>query len=70
VADAGIAAYGEHVTMLVARACVAAQRDRPEEALECLRRATEDEDFGEWARERAGREPLLDPIRSNPAFPA
>ncbi len=69
VSDEGVAAYGEHVTMLIARACVAAQRGRREEALDYLRRATEDEDFGDWARERASREPLLDPIRDDPSFP-
>lgn len=70
IADEGIATYGEHVTMLIAQACVAAQRGRPEEALDYLRRATADEDFGEWARERAAREPLLDPVRNHPAFPS
>jgi hypothetical protein len=69
VADAGIAAYGEHVTMLYARACVAAQRGRSEEALQYLDRAARDEDFGDWVREQAPREPLLEPIRSDPAFP-
>jgi hypothetical protein len=68
VADAGIAAYGEHVTMLYARACVAAQRGRSEEALQFLDRAARDEDFGNWVREQAPREPLLEPIRSDPAF--
>lgn len=69
VADEGIAAYGEHVTMLFARACVAAQRGRREEALQYLDRAVQDEDFGEWVREQAPREPLLEPIRDDPAFP-
>ncbi len=69
VVEEGVAAYGEHVTMLVGRACVAAQRGRREEALEFLRRATQDEDFGDWARERALQEPLLDPIRDDPSFP-
>jgi len=69
VADEGIAAYGEHVTMLFAKACVAAQRGRREEALQLLDRAAEDEDFGDWIREEAAREPLLEPIRGDPAFP-
>lgn len=69
VADEGIAAYGEHVTMLFARACVAAQRGRREEALQYLDRAAKDEDFGDWVREQATREPLLEPVRSDPAFP-
>jgi hypothetical protein len=69
VADEGVAAYGEHVTMLFARACVAAQRGRREEALEFLRRAVQDEDFGDYARELAAREPLLDPIRDDTGFP-
>ena len=69
VADEGVAAYGEHVTMIFARACVAAQRGRREEALEFLRRATEDEDFGDWVREQAREEPLLEPIRDDPTFP-
>ena len=69
IADEGVAAYGEHVTMLLALACVAAQRRRREEALGFLRRALEDEDFGDWARERAAQEPLLDPIRDDPSFP-
>lgn len=68
VAEEGIAAYGEHVTMLYARACVAAQRGRREEALQLLRRAAEDEDFGDWIREQAPNEPLLEPIRDDPAF--
>jgi hypothetical protein len=68
VADEGIAAYGEHVTMLYARACVAAQRGRREEALQFLDRAAQDEDFGDWIREQAPQEPLLEPIRDDPAF--
>jgi hypothetical protein len=63
VASEGIAAYGEHVTMLVAQACVAAQRGRPEEARVFLERAYADPDFGEWARAQAAAEPLLDPLR-------
>ena len=63
VADEGVAAYGEHVTMLYARACVAAQRGRREEAVALLDRAARDPDFGAWVRERAAREPLLEPIR-------
>jgi len=68
VAEEGIAAYGEHVTMLYAQACVAAQRGRREEALQFLDRAAQDEDFGDWVRENAPREPMLEPIRSDPAF--
>jgi hypothetical protein len=68
VADEGIAAYGEHVTMLYARACVAAQRGRRQEALEYLDRAAHDEEFGDWVREEAPKEPLLEPIRDDPAF--
>jgi hypothetical protein len=68
VAEEGVAAYGEHVTMLFARACVAAQRGRREEALQLLDRAAQDEDFGDWVRERASEEPLLEPIRDDPAF--
>jgi hypothetical protein len=68
VADEGVAAYGEHVTMLYARACVAAQRGRRDEALQYLSRAARDEDFGDWIREQAPSEPLLEPIRDDPAF--
>jgi hypothetical protein len=68
VAEEGIAAYGEHVTMLYARACVAAQRGRREEALQFLDRAAQDPDFGDWVRENAPNEPLLEPIRDDPAF--
>jgi hypothetical protein len=68
VAEEGVAAYGEHVTMLYARACVAAQRGRREEALQYLDRAAHDEDFGDWVREQAPNEPLLEPIRDDPAF--
>jgi hypothetical protein len=63
VAHEGIAAYGEHVTMLVAQACVAAQRGNLEEARTLLERAYRDPDFGEWARNEASSEPLLDPVR-------
>jgi hypothetical protein len=69
VAEEGIAAYGEHVTMVYAQACVAAQRGRREEALQYLERAAQDEDFGDWVRENAPSEPLLEPIRDDPAFP-
>ena len=68
VTDEGVAAYGEHVTMLYGRACVAAQRGRREEALQYLDRAAHDEDFGDWVRENAPNEPLLEPIRDDPAF--
>jgi hypothetical protein len=69
VADEGVAAYGEHVTMLIARACVAAQRGRRDEALGLLERAAADPDFGDWARAEAAGEPLLDPVRGDPRFP-
>lgn len=69
VADEGIEAYGEHVTMLYAKALVAAQRGRREEALRFLDRAAQDEDFGDWVREEAPQEPLLEPIRDDPSFP-
>ena len=65
----GAAEYGEHVTMLVGMACVAAQRGRHDEALELLERAAADEDFGDWARSEAASEPLLDPVRDDPRFP-
>jgi hypothetical protein len=68
VAEEGVAAYGEHVTMLYARACVAAQRGRREEALQFLNRAAQDEEFGDWIRGQAPSEPLLEPIRDDPAF--
>ena len=68
VADEGIAAYGEHVTMLYAQALVAAQRGRREEALRLLDRAVHDEDFGDLFREQAEQEPLLEPIRDDPSF--
>jgi hypothetical protein len=67
--DEGVAAYGEHVTMLVGKACLAAQRGRSEEAIALLDRAAADPDFGGWAREEASREPLLDPVRDDPRFP-
>lgn len=70
VADEGISRYGEHVTMLLAKASVAAQRGQREEALELLERSAADRDFGEWAVEEASREPLLDPVRDDPRFPA
>jgi hypothetical protein len=69
VADEGVAAYGEHVTMLIARACVAAQRGRRDEALRLLERAAADPDFGDWARAEAAGEALLDPVRGDPRFP-
>jgi hypothetical protein len=65
----GAATYGDHVTMLVGKACVAAQRGRRDEALDLLDRAAQDEDFGEWARTEAAGEPLLDPVRDDPRFP-
>jgi hypothetical protein len=64
VAAEGVAAYGEHVTMLVAQACVAAQRNRLDEARELVARAAADPDFGGWAREEAEAEPLLEPLRA------
>jgi hypothetical protein len=69
VVQEGIATYGEHVTMLLGKACVAAQRGRHDEALELLERAGADEDFGDWARTQAASEPLLDPVRDDPRFP-
>jgi hypothetical protein len=69
VAEEGMAAYGEHVTMLYARACVAAQRGRPDESLDLVNRAAEDAGFGDWVREHAQAEPLLEPIRDDPLFP-
>lgn len=69
VVEEGVSAYGEHVTMLYGRACVAAQRGRREEALEFLRRAVDDPDFGDWVREQAPTEPLLEPIRDDVSFP-
>lgn len=59
----GIAAYGEHVTMLLGKACVVAQRGERNEARALLERAYADPDFGDWAREQAAGEPLLDPVR-------
>jgi hypothetical protein len=59
----GIAAYGEHVTMLLGKACVAAQRGQRDEASALLERAYADPDFGDWAREQAEQEPLLEPLR-------
>jgi hypothetical protein len=59
----GIEAYGEHVTMLVGKACVAAQRGDPDGARALLERAYADPDFGDWAREEAAAEPLLDQVR-------
>ena len=67
--DEGVAAYGEHVTMLVAKACLAAQRGRSEEAIALLGRAAADPDFGDWALEQASHEALLDPVRDDPRFP-
>jgi hypothetical protein len=46
----------------------AAPRGR-REALQLLARVTQDKDFGDWVRENAPREPMLEPIRSDPAFP-
>lgn len=68
VAEEGVAAYGEHVTMLYARACVAAQRGQPNEALELVSRAAQDQEFGDWVLEHAQTEPLLEPIRDDPRF--
>jgi hypothetical protein len=68
VVTEGTAAYGEHVTMLLGKACVAAQRGRSDEALELLARAVADEDFGDWARSEASAETLLDPVRDDPRF--
>ena len=54
--------------MLYAKALVAAQRGRREEALRLLDRAAQDEDFGGWIRQQAPQEPLLEPIRDDPSF--
>jgi cupin domain len=64
VAEEGIGEYGEHVTMLIARACVAAQRGQLDEALALVERAQADPDFGDWVREEVAREPLLESVRS------
>ena len=69
VASEGISAYGEHVTMLLAKACVAAQRGDRDDSLALLERAAADPDFAEWARAEAANEPLLDPVRDDPRFP-
>jgi AraC-like ligand binding domain len=69
VVTEGVATYGEHVTMLLGKACVAAQRGRHDKALDLLERAAADEDFGDWARGEAAAEPLLDPVRDDPRFP-
>ncbi|MFN2628688.1 MAG: AraC family ligand binding domain-containing protein [Gaiellaceae bacterium] len=69
VAGEGVAVHGEHVTMLYAQACVAAQRGRHEEALELVGRAAQDEEFGGWVRDNASAEPLLEPVRDDPRFP-
>lgn len=69
VAEEGVAAYGEHVTMLLAKACIAAQRGEQDDAIALLERAAADPDFGEWARAEAQQEPLLDPVRDDPRFP-
>jgi hypothetical protein len=69
VVTEGIANYGEHVTMLIGKACISAQRGRHDEALELLERAATDPDFGDWARAEAAAEPLLDPVRDDPRFP-
>jgi hypothetical protein len=64
VASEGVAEYGEHVTMLLAQACVAAQRSDFERARALLDRAYADPDFGEWAQAEAANEPLLEPLRT------
>ena len=63
VVTEGIERYGEHVTMLVGKACVAAQRGERERAAALLEQAYADPDFGDWAREQAAAEPLLEPLR-------
>ena len=68
VRDEGVATYGEHVTMLYASALISAQRGRHDEALDFLSRAAADEDFGDWIRESAPAEPLLEPVRDDPRF--
>jgi hypothetical protein len=69
VVTEGVETYGEHVTMLLGKACVEAQQGRHDEALGLLERAAADEDFGDWARGEAASEPLLDPVRDDPRFP-
>jgi quercetin dioxygenase-like cupin family protein len=64
VVTEGTAAYGDHVTMQIGRACVAAQRGRLDDARAELERAYGDPDFGDWAREQAVREPLLAAVRN------
>ena len=68
IVSEGIANYGEHVTMFLGKACVAAQRGHTDEALDLLAQATADPDFGDWARSEAADEPLLDPLRGDPRF--
>lgn len=63
VATEGTAAYGEHVTMVLAHACVAAQRGETERARALLDQAYADPELGDWARAEAAKEPLLDPVR-------
>jgi hypothetical protein len=57
------------VTMLFASALISAQRGRHDEALDVLARAAADEEFGDWIREMAPKEPLLEPVRNDPRFP-
>lgn len=61
----GTATYGDHVTMQIGRACVAAQRGRLDDARAELERAYADPDFGDWAREQAAGEPLLAAVRDD-----
>lgn len=63
VVTEGVAAHGEHVTMLVGMACVAAQRGDRDGARALLERAYADPDFGEWARDEAANEPMLETVR-------
>jgi hypothetical protein len=55
--------------MLIAKACVAAQRGDRDDALSLLDRALGDPDFGDWARRESADEPLLDPVRADARFP-
>jgi quercetin dioxygenase-like cupin family protein len=61
----GTATYGNHVTMQIGRACVAAQRGRLDDARAELARAYDDPDFGDWARAEAAAEPLLAALRDD-----
>jgi quercetin dioxygenase-like cupin family protein len=65
VVHEGTSTYGDHVTMQIGRACVAAQRGRIDDARAELEREYADPDFGDWARAQAAAEPLLAPARGD-----